>query len=137
MSFKLGDWIEHPKFGKGQIADDLDSYFSVRFVRVGEKRLRKEFITKPGAPPHPGFTFAQPKQATSGTSTKRSTGTRKNKVGQSKPQRSVHCPVCHESFAYGTMSAHVMREHTDSKGRIHGVRRRLSGGPGKIQYSSL
>jgi hypothetical protein len=140
MSFRSGDWIEHAKFGIGQIVNELDVYFTIRFMKSGEKTLKKEFVSKQGAPPHPGFVFPTLNQAKLSCIplTKRFTKAGKKIIIDNGPQRSVHCPVCYESFARGgEMTAHLKSEHTDSKGHIHGIRRRLTGGPGKIQHSCL
>lgn len=59
MSFKLGDWIKHPKFGNGLITAHDEPYFVVRFVTDGEKRLHVSFITEAGAPPSPDFRFPE------------------------------------------------------------------------------
>lgn len=63
MPFIVGDWIEHPKFGQGQIAEDRGASFAIYFVSDGEKIVQKDFVTKAGLPPHPNFTFADPKHA--------------------------------------------------------------------------
>jgi|ERR1039457_4669722 hypothetical protein len=59
MSFNIGDWVEHALFGNGKIIEDRGTYFTIRFVTAGEKKLTKTFVQKEGAPPHPGFSFPE------------------------------------------------------------------------------
>ena len=59
-----------------------------------------------------------------------------NGLTPKKRQLSELCPVCNARFPDGTMGAHKKREHADSKGRIHGLRREVIGGPGGIPYSA-
>lgn len=49
----------------------------------------------------------------------------------------LHCPVCYESFAQDELKAHVQGKHADSRGSVHGIRRGIVGGPGKISHGNL
>jgi hypothetical protein len=67
MDFKTSDWIEHPKYGHGQIsADHRDKFWKIRFVDFGEKILLKAAIQTAGHPPSPDFLFPQPGKANVG-----------------------------------------------------------------------
>ena len=57
MQFRLGDWVKHPQFGDGQIVEDYDSSFVIRFIAQGERQITKAFQITRGNAPHPGFTF--------------------------------------------------------------------------------
>jgi len=57
MTFKVADWIRHPNYGEGQIAEDRGDKYLVQFVTAGERLMLKTAISLPGQPPHPGFTF--------------------------------------------------------------------------------
>src|SRR4051794_30046982 len=59
MPFNVGDWIEKAPHGNGQITEDRGTFFTIRFVSVGEKKFAKGHVIKPGAPPHPGFKFIE------------------------------------------------------------------------------
>src|SRR5271170_2098696 len=59
MPFKLGDWIRHPTFRPGQVTADPETHYVIRFVKVGEKRLHKTFVTEAGEPPSPDFKFPE------------------------------------------------------------------------------
>jgi hypothetical protein len=59
MSFKVGDWIKHPKFGAGMITAHDEPYFVIHFVTEGEKRLQADFIKEAGSPPSPDFCFPE------------------------------------------------------------------------------
>jgi hypothetical protein len=59
MSFKVGDWIKHPKFGAGMITVHDEPYFVIRFVTEGEKRLQADFIKEAASPPTPDFRFPE------------------------------------------------------------------------------
>lgn len=79
MSFKAGDWIKHPKFGAGLITAHDASYFAVRFVTDGEKRLQANFVTEAGSPPTPDFRFPDA-----------SRGKSRNRTSQSKSKKAAH-----------------------------------------------
>ena len=79
MSFKPGDWINHPKFGAGLIETHDDPYFVVHFVKEGEKRVQASFITEAGHPPSPGFRFPTVSRAAV-----------RGGNGQSKSKRAAH-----------------------------------------------
>jgi hypothetical protein len=51
MRFKLGDWVNHPFFGHGQITDERESFFVVRFVTQGKRKITMGFQMIPGNPP--------------------------------------------------------------------------------------
>lgn len=57
MRFKVSDWIDHNSYGTGQILGDDETYWVIRFVDHGEKKMGKKFIEHPGQPPYPGFEF--------------------------------------------------------------------------------
>jgi hypothetical protein len=50
MSFTVGDWIQHSKFGNGYIAENRVDRFLIRFDEDGEKLLLKTADLIPGTP---------------------------------------------------------------------------------------
>ena len=54
MEWNTNDWVEHPKFGVGQIIAVGDN-LSIRFLKEGEKMLVKTAELKPANPPTPDF----------------------------------------------------------------------------------
>jgi hypothetical protein len=61
ITFKPGDWIEHPTYGSGLIIEERPTLFVVRFISVGEKNLSKNFAVTQSNPPYPEFTFSESK----------------------------------------------------------------------------
>jgi hypothetical protein len=61
MDFKVDDWIHHEKFGDGQIFEDRENKYLIRFLSEGEKLLMKSAVTAPGNPPSPDFAFPKKK----------------------------------------------------------------------------
>src|SRR5882757_7814899 len=68
MAFNINDLVRHAKFGDGQILDERDDKYMIRFVEAGEKLMLKTAIDTAGAPPYPGFTFPKTKSAASARS---------------------------------------------------------------------
>jgi hypothetical protein len=54
MDWNINDWVEHSKFGVGQITAIADN-LSIRFLKEGEKILVKTAELKPANPPTPDF----------------------------------------------------------------------------------
>lgn len=54
MEWNTNDWVEHAKFGVGQITAIGDN-LSIRFLKEGEKILVKTAELKPASPPSPDF----------------------------------------------------------------------------------
>jgi hypothetical protein len=54
MKFRLGDWVNHSHFGNGQIIENFNSSFVIRFIAEGKKKITKEFPLTPGNPPSSG-----------------------------------------------------------------------------------
>jgi hypothetical protein len=54
MEWNTNDWVEHPKFGVGQVTAVGDN-LSIRFLKEGEKILVKTAELKPASPPTPDF----------------------------------------------------------------------------------
>jgi hypothetical protein len=65
MNFKVDDWVRHPKYGDGQVAEDRGDKLVIQFVSSGERLMLKNAIDSAGEPPYPGFTFR--KRKASGT----------------------------------------------------------------------
>src|SRR5581483_513699 len=54
MEWNTNDWVEHSKFGVGQITA-VGENLSIRFLKEGEKMLVKTAELKPAQPPSPDF----------------------------------------------------------------------------------
>jgi len=54
MEWNTNDWVEHPKFGVGQVIAVGDN-LSIRFLKEGEKILVKTADLQPANPPSPDF----------------------------------------------------------------------------------
>ena len=63
MDFRVHDWIENKAYGNGQIIGDGETFWLIRFINHGEKKMLKGFIEHEGQPPYPSFAF--PKAVTS------------------------------------------------------------------------
>ncbi|MGA7109836.1 MAG: hypothetical protein WBY75_18950 [Terracidiphilus sp.] len=63
MGFQVSDWVEHQAYGRGQIINDLGTYWVIHYAESGEKKILKSFAQHHGQPPSPGFVF--PKLTTS------------------------------------------------------------------------
>jgi hypothetical protein len=63
MSFLINDWIHHPTFGNGQIAEDRGDKFFIRFPSVGDKIVLKSAIISAGIAPNPSFEFPRSKSS--------------------------------------------------------------------------
>ena len=64
MEWNTNDWVEHPKFGLGQITAIGDN-LSIRFLKEGEKMLVKTAELKPAGPPSPDFQWPKARSGSS------------------------------------------------------------------------
>ena len=55
MDFRVHDWIENKAYGNGQIIGDGETFWLIRFINHGEKKMLKGFIEHEGQPPYPSF----------------------------------------------------------------------------------
>lgn len=62
MQWKPKDWVEHFKYGVGQIRQDRDDRFDVDFLNGGTKVILKTADLKPAQPPTPNFQFPTQKK---------------------------------------------------------------------------
>ena len=56
MSLKVGDWVTHAEKGAGQIQEDRDRFWYIRFVTGSTASIIKNFVN-PGQSPAPDFKF--------------------------------------------------------------------------------
>jgi hypothetical protein len=63
MDWKPKDWIEHPKFGVGQVSEVRENKLDIDFVREGRITLQPspELKLKPATPPSTDFRFPHKK----------------------------------------------------------------------------
>jgi len=64
MEWNTNDWVEHSKFGIGQITAIGDN-LSIRFLKEGEKILVKTAELKPANPPSPDFQWPKTRSGAS------------------------------------------------------------------------
>lgn len=57
MDWKPKDWVEHARFGLGQVTENRDDKLDIHFLNAGSRTLIKTASLSPGRAPGPDFKF--------------------------------------------------------------------------------